>query len=220
MLPRILEPEVMDTIEDALEYDAMDFTDVNNAFAERAVELLPPEGIIIDLGTGTARIPILITELNPRLKIIATDLSKNMLEVGKKNVSKSKFKDNIVLLPVDAKHLPYPDHFFDGVISNSLIHHIPDPLQVFKEINRVAKSTATIFLRDLIRPDNEVQLNDLLLKYASDCNEHQRNLYKDSLFASLTIKEVEQFIRESNITRCIVYQSSDRHWSVDREWEL
>ncbi len=220
MLPRILEPEVMDTIEDALEYDAMDFTDVNTAFAERAVELLPPEGIIIDLGTGTARIPILITELNPRLKIIATDLSKNMLEVGKKNVSKSKFKDNIVLLTVDAKHLPYPDHFFDGVISNSLIHHIPDPLQVFKEINRVAKSTATIFLRDLIRPDNEVQLNDLLLKYASDCNEHQRNLYKDSLLASLTIKEVEQLVKESNLTRCIIYQSSDRHWSIERLWEL
>lgn len=219
MLPRILEPEVMDTLEDAIDYDSMDFTEVNNEFADRAVEILPPEGIILDLGTGTARIPILIAERNPRLYIIATDLSKNMLEVGKINLEKSKFKNNIVLALVDAKNLPYPDNYFDGVISNSLIHHIPDPLQVFIEINRVAKPNAAIFLKDLIRPENEFQLNEILNKYASDCNEHQRKLYRDSLFASLTIQEVETLAKQSKLINFKVYMSSDRHWSLERKWE-
>lgn len=114
MLPRILEPEVMDTLEDALEYDAMDFTEVNTAFAERAVELLPQEGLILDLGTGTARIPLIILELNPKLKIIATDLSINMLDVAKTNVEKSKHKDKITLIQIDAKKIPYPNHFLMG----------------------------------------------------------------------------------------------------------
>lgn len=219
MLPRILEQEVMDTIEDALEYDSMDFTEVNTAFAERAIEILPQEGLILDLGTGTARIPILITELNPKLKIIATDLSKNMLEVAKLNLEKSKYMSNIVLAQVDAKKLPYPNNYFDGIISNSLIHHIPDPIQVFLECNRVAKQNAALFFRDLVRPDDEWQLNEILNKYASDCNERQRKLYRDSLFASLTLQEVEALVKQSNLWNCKVYMSSDRHWSLERQWE-
>ncbi|RCK76596.1 MAG: Ubiquinone/menaquinone biosynthesis methyltransferase UbiE [Ignavibacteriae bacterium] len=218
MLPRILEPEVMDTLEDALEYDAMDFTEVNTAFAERAVELLPQEGLILDLGTGTARIPLIILELNPKLKIIATDLSINMLDVAKTNVEKSKHKDKITLIQIDAKKIPYPNHFFDGVISNSLIHHIPEPIQVFREINRVAKPSAAIFLRDLFRPDNDLQVKAILEKYAADCNEHQKKLYRDSLLASLTITEVESLIKQADLTGCIVVQSSDRHWSVERKF--
>lgn len=220
MLPRILEPEVMDTLEDALDYDSMDFTDVNTDFANRAVEILPPEGLILDVGTGTARIPILIAERNPRLKIIATDLSKNMLEVGKINLEKSKHKKNISLALVDAKKLPYPDHYFDGVISNSLMHHIPEPLQVFLEINRVAKQNAAIFLRDLARPEDEFQLNEILNKYASNCSKHQRKLYRDSLYAALTILEIKSLAKQSNMLNCRVYMSSDRHWSLEREWEL
>ena len=32
MLPRVLEPEVMDTEAEARDYDTMDFTEVNRAF--------------------------------------------------------------------------------------------------------------------------------------------------------------------------------------------
>ena len=59
-MERVTEPEVMDSPQEAIEYDAMDFTDVNTDFAERAVELGPPEGLILDAGTGPARIPILL----------------------------------------------------------------------------------------------------------------------------------------------------------------
>jgi hypothetical protein len=38
-MERILETEVMDDREEALEYDAMDFTEVNTNFAKEAVQL-------------------------------------------------------------------------------------------------------------------------------------------------------------------------------------
>ncbi len=38
-MERILEPEVMDDREEAIEYDAMDFTEVNTNFAKEAVQL-------------------------------------------------------------------------------------------------------------------------------------------------------------------------------------
>jgi hypothetical protein len=58
---RVLEPEVMNTIEEAIAYDRMDFTVINTAFADRAIELASQldSALVLDVGTGTARIPIL-----------------------------------------------------------------------------------------------------------------------------------------------------------------
>jgi hypothetical protein len=38
-MDRILEPEVMDTWEESIAYDAMDFADVNTAFANDAIAI-------------------------------------------------------------------------------------------------------------------------------------------------------------------------------------
>ncbi|MFQ5798560.1 MAG: class I SAM-dependent methyltransferase, partial [Bacteroidota bacterium] len=142
MLPRVLEPEVMDTWEDAVEYDSMDFTEVNTAFAERALELAPPSGMILDVGTGSGRIPILILQRRPDFDVIAIDLSENMLKVGQQNVHRARMEEKIVFRLLDAKNLPFPDGSFDMVISNSLAHHLPDPLPFFQEVHRVLKTGA------------------------------------------------------------------------------
>lgn len=215
---RILEPEVMDTLEDALEYDTMDFTEVNTLFAQRAIELLPMKGVVLDVGTGTARIPLLMLEMNPNLQIIAVDLSENMLEVGKSNVTKANLSEIIILQKVDAKKLPFEDSYFDAVISNSLIHHISNPIPVLIEMNRVTKKCGSIFIRDLIRPDSEEAVEILVNLYAGDADEYQKKLYRDSLYASFTLEEVESLIVESGIKDTTIVQSSDRHWSIERKW--
>ena len=56
MIPRTLEPEVMETEADARDYDAMDHSAVNRAFAADFLSYLPPPGPILDVGTGTAQI--------------------------------------------------------------------------------------------------------------------------------------------------------------------
>lgn len=61
-MERILEPEVMDSWEEAEEYDSMDFTEINQAFTETALEIGPKKGLLLDASTGTVRIPILICQ--------------------------------------------------------------------------------------------------------------------------------------------------------------
>jgi ubiquinone/menaquinone biosynthesis C-methylase UbiE len=217
-LKRVLEPEVMDTWEDAVEYDSMDFTDVNTAFAERALELGPPEGIVLDAGTGTARIPILMVQRRPALHIWAIDLSENMLKVGEKNVEEAGVSHSVKLKKVDAKTLPYSENCFDMVVSNSIIHHLPDPLLFLKEVNRVTKPTGGIFIRDLFRPADVKTMEDLTQKYAGDANEYQQKLYCDSLHASLTIEEMRKLVEEAGLEGVVVVQSSDRHLSAERAW--
>ena len=201
-LERILETEVMDTWEDAVEYDSMDFTDVNTAFAERALELAPAKGLLLDVGTGTARIPILIVQRRPALRIWAIDLSQNMLMVGEKNVREAGVGQNVKLRKVDAKALPYPENYFDMVISNSIIHHLPDPLPFLKEVNRVTKPSGGIFIRDLFRPPDMKTLEDLTQKYAGDATEYQKKLYRDSLHASFTLDEVGELIEKAGLKDC------------------
>ncbi|MFM7352247.1 MAG: class I SAM-dependent methyltransferase, partial [Microcystis aeruginosa] len=106
-MERILEPEVMDDREEAIEYDAMDFTEVNTNFAKEAVQLAGINARVLDVGTGTARIPIMLSQLRPQWQIIAIDLADSMLEIGQKNILSANCQEKIKLERVDGKNLPY-----------------------------------------------------------------------------------------------------------------
>ncbi|MDP8966944.1 MAG: class I SAM-dependent methyltransferase [Cyanobacteriota bacterium] len=215
-MQRVTEPEVMDSPQEAVEYDAMDFLEVNTAFAERALELGSPVGLILDAGTGTARIPILMCQRRPQWQVIGIDLAQSMLDVGGKNVADSGLQQQIKLELVDAKQMPYPEAHFDMVVSNSIIHHLSNPLPFLQELKRVLKPKGAILLRDLIRPDSEETLEDLVERYAGDCNEHQKMLFRDSLYAAFTIDEVTELMQQVALEGVHVYQSSDRHWTAER----
>ena len=217
-MQRVLEPEVMDTWEEAVEYDSMDFTEVNAAFAKSAIALGPICGKILDAGTGTARIPIAIAQMRPAWEMTCIDLSANMLRLGLENVSKANVRSQIKLELVDAKSMPYPDRYFDMVISNSIIHHLPDPLPFLREVQRVLKPNGAIFLRDLLRPLDETIRDNLVEMYAGDCNSHQKQLFSDSLHAAFTLDEVEMMVESAGLEGLRIYESSDRHWTAERAW--
>lgn len=217
-MQRVLEPEVMDTWEEAIEYDAMDFTEVNLAFANRAVELGPATAKVLDVGTGTARIPILISQQRPGWQITGIDLSENMLKVGKQNVEVAGLQKQIQLALVDAKKMPYPDNSFDVVISNSIVHHLPDPFPCFVEIKRVLKPQGAILLRDLLRPSDPAIRDQWVEHYAGQCNPHQKQLFRDSLQAAFTLEEIAEILQDALLSPLKVYQSSDRHWTAERRY--
>ena len=52
------------------------------------------------------------------------------------------------------------------MISNSIIHHIPDPIAVFLEMVRVVQPGGVLLVRDLLRPDDEPSLTNLVDLYA------------------------------------------------------
>jgi ubiquinone/menaquinone biosynthesis C-methylase UbiE len=172
---------------------------------------------MLDAGTGTARIPILICQERPQWQIIGIDLAESMLQVGRKNVEQAGLQQQITLESVDAKQLPYPDAHFDMVISNSLIHHLPDPLPFLKELKRVLKPNGGILIRDLIRPMNEDIMNGLVDSIGTEYDEHQKMLFRDSLHAAFTLDEVNQLVLDAGLEGAKLYQSSDRHWTLERQ---
>lgn len=219
-MQRVLEPEVMDSWEEAVAYDAMDFTEVNAAFAEGAIALAPTAAKVLDAGTGTARIPLLLCQQRPQWQVTGIDLAENMLKIGAEHIKNAGLQQQIVLELVDAKQLPYPNAHFDLVISNSLIHHLPDPLPFLQEIKRVLKPKGAILIRDLIRPANQETLHNLVESIGAEYDPHQKQLFADSLHAAFTLDEVNQLFSQAGLQDVKIYQSSDRHWTAQRSFEF
>lgn len=213
MLHRRLETEAMDTADEARDYDAMDHSTVNRVFASDFLRHWNGANPILDLGTGTAQIPIEICQQDQRPKIVAVDLAEEMLKLGRINVAKTQLSARIELHRVDAKALPYPNGHFGAVISNSIVHHIPDPQPVMADVIRVCRILGTIFVRDLMRPPDLATLQTLVSTYAADANEHQRQLFADSLHAALTLDEVREIVVGLGYAANTVQATSDRHWT-------
>jgi ubiquinone/menaquinone biosynthesis C-methylase UbiE len=212
-LERVLEPEVMDSIEEALTYDAMDHAEVNRQFVSDLVEAGFVSGDILDLGTGTALIPVELCQQMSDIRVMAVDLSDGMLTVARNNIGLANFTERIQLDRVDAKSLPYAANMFDCVISNSIIHHLPEPLTALREAVRVTRGGGTLFFRDLLRPANDSVVAQLVDTYTVGESDHARQLFADSLRAALTLDEVQRMVVAVGFEAESVQATSDRHWT-------
>jgi ubiquinone/menaquinone biosynthesis C-methylase UbiE len=213
MLPRVLEPEVMDSAEEARDYDTMDHSQVNRVFVTDFLASWDGEGPVLDVGTGTAQIPIELCRHVPKAQIVAVDLAEHMLKVGRENVRKAGFADRIRLERQDAKHLPYADRSFATVISNSIVHHIPEPGKVLAEMARVVRPGGLLFVRDLLRPPSDEIVRRLVSTYAGEANAHQQKMFEESLRAALSLEEIRALVSALNFEPATVQQTTDRHWT-------
>jgi ubiquinone/menaquinone biosynthesis C-methylase UbiE len=213
MLPRVLEPEVMDSAAEARDYDAMDHSAVNRVFVADFLAVWDGRGPVLDVGTGTAQIPIELCRQSPAARVVGVDLAEHMLAVARENVRRAGLDERLEVRLCDAKRLPFGDGSFGAVISNSIVHHIPEPGGVLAEMVRVAARGGRLFVRDLLRPGDEAQLRHLVAAYAGDANEHQRQMFADSLHAALALAEVRGLVAGLSYPADGVRQTTDRHWT-------
>ncbi len=213
MIARILEPEYMDTPEEASDYDSMDHSGVNRIFVADFLKVWNKASPILDLGTGTAQIPIEFCHQSNVGEIIAIDAAQHMLDLAEINVKQAGFSHRIRLQKIDAKVIPYADASFAAIMSNSIIHHIPEPEMVFAEITRLLAPNGSLLVRDLLRPNSTDEIDRIVNLYAADAIPHQRQLFWNSLHAALTLEEVRQIIAKLGHNPEEVQQTTDRHWT-------
>jgi ubiquinone/menaquinone biosynthesis C-methylase UbiE len=213
MLPRVLEPEVMDSPEEARDYDAMDHAGVNRRFVADFLAAWDGRSPILDSGTGTAQIPIELCRQSPTARVVAIDLARHMLDLARHNVLGAGFPERIELRLCDGKQLPFANASFGAVMSNSIVHHIPEPIHALAEMVRVTVPGGLLFVRDLMRPPDAAAVDRLVAAYAGDANAHQQQMFADSLCAALTLDEIRALAADLGFDPASVQATSDRHWT-------
>lgn len=212
-LIRVLEPEVMDSLAEAVNYDAMDHAEVNRRFVANFLEMAPDVCHVLDLGTGTAQIPIELCRQNSAAQVVALDAARHMLDLAAVNLTQAGLADRVELALGDSKRLPYADAQFTAVMSNSIIHHIPEPRLALAEAVRVVRPGGLLFFRDLMRPLDGPMVNHLVDTYAAGASPHQRQMFDDSLRAALTLSEIRDLVAQFGFAPETVQATSDRHWT-------
>jgi ubiquinone/menaquinone biosynthesis C-methylase UbiE len=218
MIPRVLEPEAMETPEEVLEYDEMDHSEVNSRFVADFLAVHGPcrGGTILDVGTGTARIPITLAQADREARILALDLSDTMLARASFNLQEAGLTDRIRCVLGDVKALgpTLADSRFEGVISNTIVHHIPEPSGALEAMKERVALGGTLMVRDLVRPESLERIARLVSQYAGNESPRARALFAASLNAALTLEEIREITQMLGLGPDCVTMTSDRHWTL------
>jgi ubiquinone/menaquinone biosynthesis C-methylase UbiE len=204
----------MDDADEAEAYEAGDFRDVNLAFARRAVRLCSGRrGRALDLGTGPAEIPVLFCGLAPGWRMTAVDASPAMLRLARRKVGESGLDRRIRVVRGDAKDLRGLHRRFDAVLSNSLLHHLRDPLPFWREVRRLCRPGGVVLVQDLRRPQSRAAARELVRRHAAGDSPLLKQLFYQSLLAAYTPAEVREQLRAAGLDLA-VRATTDRHLVV------
>ena len=215
MMDRVLEPELMDDPAQAEAYARADFAEENQGFVDRFREYFPDfsAGRVLDLGCGPADIPIRFAMLYPTCQVIGVDASLPMIQLGEQAVKQAGLADRITLR-CERFEAVAGANIADAAISNSLLHHLPNPLQFWHKLRQLVKPGSPVLLMDLLRPESPDKAQAIVDQYAAGEAEILRRDFYNSLLASFTEDEVATQLARMNLTRLVIDVPDDRHWMV------
>lgn len=124
-----------------------------------------PEQKILDLGSGTAVLPLRLCHTGA--VFTATDISENQVMLGKKRAAENKL-ENISFKVCSAEDTGFENKSFDAVTAVQCFHYF-DPEKAAAEIHRVLKPNGLfckIFMDWLPYEDGKIaEMERLVLKY-------------------------------------------------------
>ena len=209
------EPELMDDLAQAAAYAQADFEQPHAMFMEHLAECLgetDPIGRALDLGCGAGDITARFALRYPEIRVDALDGAARMLEHARIRLRRAGIEARVNLL-----HLHLPDStlesgVYNAVFSNSLLHHLADPLVLWHTVRSAAAPGAFVFIMDLMRPDSESAAEALVAEYAGGEPEILRRDFFHSLLAAYRVEEVRAQLRIAGLETIAVDPLSDRHY--------
>lgn len=106
---------------------------------------------ILDIATGTGDLAINLVKTGAE-QIIGLDISKGMLEVGKKKVTEKGLDRTIEMVVGDSENLPFEDHSFDAVTVAFGVRNFENLEKGLAEIYRVLKPSGTFVVLETSVP--------------------------------------------------------------------
>lgn len=218
-MERTPEPELMDEREQAAAYAAADWSEshgkIPGYFRERFGRL--DSGRLLDLGCGAADVTVRFVKAFPGVTAVGVDGSEAMLAFGRRHIREAGLESHITL---QRRYIPDPSletHSFDAAISNSLLHHMADPVILWRAASASAKPGSPVMIVDLLRPPDHEAAVQLVARYAVDAPPILQRDFIASLHAAYTPEEVRQQLVAAGLPGFQVEEVDDIHfvaWGV------
>ena len=212
-MQRVLEPELMEDQEQVQAYAQADFSSENQYFVDEFHRQFPAfhTGTVIDIGCGPADILIRLVKAFPTCNVIGIDASDPMIRAGQSAIVSAGVHDRIQLRCERIQNTHTTERA-DAMISNSVLHHFPNPTDFWVTLKRLAKPHAPTMVMDLIRPETTIIAQSIVEQYAKNEPEILRRDFYNSLLAAFTIKEIRVQLADAGLGHFVITQPDDRHW--------
>lgn len=212
-MERVLEPELMENMEQAEAYAKADFKEPHNRVIELLdVEFKYPEitGRILDLGCGPGDITFRIAYRFPEAFITAVDGSAAMIELANQRKERERIRQ-IEFIQGFIPEARIPQVTYDLIICTSFLHHLSDPSILWSTIAEYASSDTKIFVYDLFRPCSKEEATRLVNLYSGNEPDILKKDFYNSLLAAFEPEEVNQQLTATNLANLKLKVISDRH---------
>jgi len=134
---------------------------------------------VLDFGSGTGNLTKYFLEFG--CCVTSLDISQESLEVLGQKFNNQKLQTKLF----DGKTIPFADNTFDIVATYSVLHHIPDYMNMIKEFARVLKNEGFIFIDHEANSDRWSP-NPILQQY----NNLTKISYKEKIMQLIETKEM------------------------------
>jgi SAM-dependent methyltransferase len=114
-------------------HDALMYPRRVRALADHAARLIPPNALVLDVGTGDGQVAAALVTRRPDVQVRGLDVLVRATAA-------------IDVAPFDGRVIPMADRSVDVVMLIDVLHHADDPLALLREGARVARSC--IVLKD------------------------------------------------------------------------
>ncbi len=108
---------------------------------------------MLDLGCGPGDIPIRFAQAFPSCRITGVDASEPMVRLAEETVQQAGLSGRITFRCERFQDLAGAN-IADAAISNSLLHHVPNPLQFWHKLRLAVKPGSPVLVMDLLRPES------------------------------------------------------------------
>ena len=184
----------MDEREQAEAYALADWSESHGKIAGYFKQRFPKfaSGRVVDLGCGAADVTIRFAKAYAGVTLLGVDGSQEMLAFGRRHVHDAGLDSRITL---ERRYLPDPSleaGEFDAALSNSLLHHLNNPMTLWYAASRAAKPGAPVMVIDLLRPADRETAARLVAEHAAEAPLILQRDFLASLHAAYTTDEVER----------------------------
>ena len=204
----------MDGEAEAAAYASADFSDSNQAFVRDVVSSFPANlKQVVDLGCGPGDIAIRLSKAAGTTRITAVDGSPAMLAIARAALRAAGHEVRVKFMQGRLPGVALADGHFDLVLSKDMLHHLPDPQVLWREVKRLGRPGAAVCVVDLSRPESPAAAHEIVERVSP--NEHPllKTDFYNSLCAAFTAEEVRAQLRAAGLPLS-VSQLTERHLCV------